>query len=289
MSIYLVYFSAVFFALAPALLWLTFWYRKDKIEPEPKKLIIKAFLFGVMGIMPFLGMRYALENSSALLEIWDLFAAKTFYLSVVLITVFAAFLEESVKHFAAMRLGKSLKIEFNQIVDGIIYSVSAALGFAFAENVIYFINALFFVGISPDFWSVFAFRSLGTMLGHTIFSGIFGFFWGYAFLSLSITPRHTLSVTYFWHRLTETLRFHIIISHILRGRPSGHGHEKRELVTEALLLATIVHTLFNLLIKSEFLGQSLTFLVVPILLGGLLWLSKIFLEKKNVKIWENPL
>ena len=276
-------------ALLPALIWLIIWYKKDSSQPEPKKLIFRSFIFGVLGIMPFLGINFALNRADALQEIWVIFTKKTFFISTIFLTLILAFLEESIKHFSVLRLGKSLKVYFDQIVDGIIYSVSAALGFAFAENVFYFLEAFFALGISVDFLKVFLFRSFGTMFAHTIFSGLFGFFWSFAFLSKKITPHHNISVSLMWKKITETIRFHIIFSHILKGRTSTRGHEKRELVAEALLLATLLHAVFNLLIKTEIFGHSLTFLVVPILMGGFLYLSKKFLENKNLKIWKKPL
>ena len=36
----------------PALFWLWFWLREDKIHPEPKKAIFKAFFFGALAV-PF--------------------------------------------------------------------------------------------------------------------------------------------------------------------------------------------------------------------------------------------
>ncbi len=286
MKDYLIHFLAFFFALAPALLWLVLWYKKDSKEPEPKKMIARSFIYGCLAILPILGIGHVLNHSPNLMEFWNTFAGKTFYISVVVATFLLAVLEEGLKHIAVLELGSRLKIEFNQIVDGVIYSVSAALGFAFMENIFYFFEALITNGISQSFWPIFAFRSFGTMMGHTIFSGVFGLFWGYAFLSMKITPHHTVSVKKVFHKFWETIRFHIIFQHILKGEPSPEGHEKRELVAEALLMAIILHTVFNLLIEIEVFGHSLTFLVVPILMAGFLFLSHAFLIKRNVKIWK---
>lgn len=286
MTNYLIYTLAIILALAPALFWLYIWYRKDSVEPEPKQMIFRAFFLGMLAIMPFLGLAHIFEYTPTLNMFWLKFSANFFYLSLVVSVVILAWAEETVKHFAVLQLGSRLKIEFNQIVDGIIYSISAALGFAFMENIFYFTEALITGGINTAFWPIFAFRSFGTMLGHTIFSGIFGLFWGYAFLDNKICPHHTKSVKSFFHQFTETIKFHIIIKHIIMGKLTEKGHEKRQLVAEALLLATIVHAIFNLLIKFEVFGHSLTFLVVPIIMGGFLYLSHAFLIKRNIKIWE---
>ncbi|HOG73405.1 MAG TPA: PrsW family intramembrane metalloprotease, partial [Methanofastidiosum sp.] len=39
-------------ALAPGIFWVWFFYKKDKYEPEPKKIIIFTFLLGVLATIP---------------------------------------------------------------------------------------------------------------------------------------------------------------------------------------------------------------------------------------------
>jgi RsiW-degrading membrane proteinase PrsW (M82 family) len=280
---------AIITAFLPALFWLFIWYKKDSVQPEPKRMIVLAFFFGVLGILPFFGIKFMLKQSPTLLELWGDLSTHSFFLSTLFLTILLAGLEEFVKHFSVLRLGKYLDVYFDQIVDGVVYSVSAALGFAFAENIVYFVNILLFTGISPDFWSVFLFRSFGTMVGHTIFSGIFGYFWAYAFFSKKIATRHSESVSHLWNftkSFFETIRFHIIRRHILIGRPSAHRHEKADLLREAFLLATLLHTIFNLLLGMEIFGKMLTPLIVPLLIGGFVWISGKFLMKENVKIMK---
>ena len=36
----------VFLALVPAVIWLGFFYQRDHVEPEPKRLVARVFLFG---------------------------------------------------------------------------------------------------------------------------------------------------------------------------------------------------------------------------------------------------
>lgn len=275
----------IFSALLPALFWLVIWYQKDSADPEPKRMILRAFFLGMLGVVPFLVLRIMLDQSPNLLEFWRFFEHKSLWVSSIILAILLAGLEEFVKHFSVLRLGKSYNVHFDQILDGVIYSVSAALGFAFVENVVYFCTVLWSIGITSDFWSIFLFRSFGTMLGHTIFSGIFGYFWGYAFFSRKIVPKHSESVSHLWKRILASLRFHIIFAHIFRGRPSQQQYEKSDLVREGFLLATLVHAVFNVLLMSEIFGKNTTVLVVPLLLIGLMWISRRFLVAKNVRIW----
>jgi len=39
-------------AIAPALFWLLYFYRKDKYEPEPLSWIVKIFLLGALIVIP---------------------------------------------------------------------------------------------------------------------------------------------------------------------------------------------------------------------------------------------
>ena len=44
--------AADFFGSAPALLWLIYFYRRDRFEPEPIRLVLKTFAWGAFGIVP---------------------------------------------------------------------------------------------------------------------------------------------------------------------------------------------------------------------------------------------
>jgi len=275
---------AIFFALLPAIFWLMIWYRKDFVQPEPKEMVIKAFLCGMLGVIPFFGIQFMLEHSPNLLSIWGVFAQKSFLLSTLLLTFCLATLEEGVKYFSVLGLGKKLDKYFDQIVDGIVYCVSAALGFAFMENVLYFGHALLFVGISAQFWEVFMFRSFGTMLGHAIFSGIFGFFWGYALFSFRHAAQGTAHMSR--HTFWDTLRFRIIFERVLPDKPLKRSDgTERDLIREAFLFAVVLHLIFNLLLTFQVFGRALTPFIVPILIVGFLYLSHQFAVKRNTQIW----
>ena len=117
-------------AIVPGLILIGYVYGKDKVEKEPLGLIIKIIIFGVIsciaagyleaGAAHFLpkhpegSLAYAVQTSFCL----------------------AAFFEEIVK-FIAMRVGSWKHPSFNYRFDGIVYGVSAAVGFAIYENVMY--------------------------------------------------------------------------------------------------------------------------------------------------------
>ncbi len=83
----------------------------------------------------------------------------------------------------------------------------------------------------------------------------------------------------------EILSLHIIRNNILKAIPSRRGgHEKKVLVLEGIMLASILHVIFNLTTTFELFGKNMAFLIVPALIGGFLYISYLFTKKLNQKI-----
>ena len=115
---------------APGLFLLWYFYNKSIYHPEPKRLIARTFIIGMLVTIP-----------AAIAEAILLPGELTELSNLALMTV-AAFLvvgpiEESVK-FLTVRLGP-YKF-FDEPVDGIVYAATAALGFASVENVGYMLT-----------------------------------------------------------------------------------------------------------------------------------------------------
>ena len=117
-------------AIIPGLLIIIYVYRKDKVEKEPLGLIIKIILFGVLSCF-----------AAAYLEMFESqflpqYPQGSLEYAVTTSFCMAAFVEEIVK-FLAMKLGSWKYAGFNYRFDGIVYGVSAAVGFAVYENINY--------------------------------------------------------------------------------------------------------------------------------------------------------
>ena len=117
-------------AIIPGLLIIIYVYKKDKVEKEPVRLIIKIILLGVLSCF-----------AAAYLEMFESQFLPQYpqgSLEYALTTSFcmAAFVEEIVK-FLAMKIGSWRYPGFNYRFDGIVYGVSAAVGFAIYENINY--------------------------------------------------------------------------------------------------------------------------------------------------------
>jgi RsiW-degrading membrane proteinase PrsW (M82 family) len=119
------------FSFLVALFWLRWFRKKDKYEKEPERLIFFAFVAGMVAIVP-----------SAILE--SFLRPHDHGSTVVLPTLFLSFLwvgfvEEFFKYLA-VRLTVYRSKEFNEVMDGMVFMVSAALGFAATENVGYMLG-----------------------------------------------------------------------------------------------------------------------------------------------------
>lgn len=270
--------TAFFFAIIPALCWLVLYYHKDYKDPEPKKVITQTFLLGALVALPFLALRYFLPMTGEHSVIFN---------GILGVIIFAA-MEEMAKLSTSIFIVTHHKRDFNQLIDGVVYAVTAALGFAFVENMIYFINFLTTGPGAESLLFVTAFRSFGTMLAHTLFSGLAGLIWAYAYFSKQISPfqqKHLLAFEMKDFINKEILTLHIIRQNILKARPSRRGgHEKKILVLEGIMLATFLHIIFNLTTTFELFGKNLTFLIIPGIIAGFLYVSYLFTKRMNQKI-----
>lgn len=154
--------SLFFVSILPGILWVWYFYRKDKHNPEPVGLIVKDFIWGILIVLPasFLESPFSgLLNAQTFLPV-------LFLSTIVIIGV----IEEGLKSFTVYRL-HYYNSEFNEPLDGIIYGVSVGLGFAAAENLFYTILYGYKVGLI---------RAILTSLVHASFTGIFGYYMGEA-------------------------------------------------------------------------------------------------------------
>ncbi len=179
-------------ALAPGLFWVWYFYKKDKYEPEPKKLIIITFILGMIstipaGILNSLLMPFSIDEAGILL----LFLGAFFVIGPV----------EEISKYLAMRVYALKSKEFNEPIDAMLYSVVAALGFATFENFLY---------ISQYGASLILMRAITGCLGHAGFSGIVGYYVGKAKFS---SPKNNslvykgLAIAAFSHGLFDFVLF----------------------------------------------------------------------------------
>jgi protease PrsW len=144
--------------ILPALVWLWFWLREDRLHPEPRLRILETFLAGMLAVLLVLPVQ---EWVNVILPGAGPIA---FLLWAVL--------EESFKfgaaYFSALRTPDD-----DEPIDMLIYMITAALGFAALENTLFLINPL----LQSDIASTFItgnLRFIGSTLLHTVSSGTIG-------------------------------------------------------------------------------------------------------------------
>ena len=117
-------------AIVPGLLLILYVYRKDRVEKEPPILLIKLVLFGIISCI---AAGYLEQLESQFLPAYPQGS-----LQYALQTSFcmAALVDEIVK-FLAMRTASWRSPAFNYRFDGVVYGLTAAVGFAIYENIMY--------------------------------------------------------------------------------------------------------------------------------------------------------
>lgn len=151
--------------ILPALLWLWFWLRQD-LHPEPKKIILLTFLAGMFTIPAAFLTEYGIYKMFLKLNL-----AKIGSVSIPLIFILAG-VEEYFKYLAAKYTALKRKC-FDEPVDAMVYLITAALGFAAIENSLYIFQGFTNSGILVGLFSG-NLRFLGASLVHVVSSGALG-------------------------------------------------------------------------------------------------------------------
>jgi RsiW-degrading membrane proteinase PrsW (M82 family) len=206
--------------IVPALFWLWFWIREDKLRPEPKSAVLSSFAGGVLAVLIALFLElviyYLLADANyhsinglpdiirtalqSFADRHDLLGAQTnFWGSVqnfinnfdlsnaynidakkVLLVVIIA---PVIEEFLKLLFTYNicLRRKINdEPVDAAIYMLTSALGFAAVETTLFLTGPLS-KGNLLDSLIASNFRSIGPMLIHLVSSAILGLFIGLAF------------------------------------------------------------------------------------------------------------
>jgi protease PrsW len=114
-------------ALAPACIWLWYFYRRDK-RPEPIGLVGLGFFLGVGIVYPTCAVQRVL-----LPHLPNLSPEQDFDLLFLSTTLLAGLVEEMAK-FSVVLLVFAWRREFDEPVDGLIYATAVAMGFSAGED-----------------------------------------------------------------------------------------------------------------------------------------------------------
>jgi RsiW-degrading membrane proteinase PrsW (M82 family) len=153
----------VFLAIVPSALWIYYFYRQDRLEPEPKTRILAVFLLALI-LQDFLGRR--LIDEWFAVARWAAADTLTSLLASILIV---GFTWQAIA-YAAVRLIVYDTPEFDERMDGIVYGTVAGLGVATLINLRYVIDNEG-VALAPGVIQVTT-----TALAQASFGGLMGYF-----------------------------------------------------------------------------------------------------------------
>lgn len=161
-------FGLLLLTFLPPILWLLFYLREDK-RPEPKHLILLTFIGGMASALIALLAECVLVVSFS----GSCRTGAGPSLSPLLLFLGISFIEEYVKYLPVKYLVVR-RPDFDEPVDGMIYMMTSAMGFAALENVLFVLPV--FSNSLPASLEIAANRFLGANLLHALSSGIVGFF-----------------------------------------------------------------------------------------------------------------
>ena len=167
------YLFYIFFGLAPSVIWLLFFLRKDS-HPESNRMILKVFFYGMLAALPAVFIELGFSQQINQLHL------PSFLISILYVFLGIALVEEVMKYLVVKK--QVLKSsECDEPVDIMLYMIISALGFAALENLF-----ILFPLTQPfqllETFLVSVFRFVGATFLHALCSGLIGYFLALSFL-----------------------------------------------------------------------------------------------------------
>jgi RsiW-degrading membrane proteinase PrsW (M82 family)/ribosomal protein S18 acetylase RimI-like enzyme len=151
-------------AIAPGLAICIYIFYRDNHDKEPALNLLLSFFWGMLTIIPALVLELAADGLTDL-SITGI---------IINAFVFVALIEEFSKYLA-LRLYAFRRRSFDEPLDGIIYSVMVAMGFATVENVFYAIEFGMSTAMLRMFTAVPAHATFGILMGYYVGKAKFDF------------------------------------------------------------------------------------------------------------------
>ncbi|MBN1494794.1 PrsW family intramembrane metalloprotease [Candidatus Peregrinibacteria bacterium] len=249
----------VLLAFLPVVLWFFIW-RRSILAGKTKKYVFLVFVLGALSVFPVFLVDY----------LWTVFP-QTDLLTIIgradipkeqriiILFVIVAVLEEIAKLLVVLFVDKTKNL-VHSIHEAIKFSIVAALGFAFAENIHYFYN----VGLKMElyqFIALFSFRSVITVCGHLVFSGIFGNYYGISKFSKSFSMQE------YWGKTKKFDKRTLSDEDLLKRAVPFRIFT----IAKGLFFAVLLHASFNYFLEMQMIEN-----VLWLIFAGFLWLLYLF-------------
>ncbi|MCA9352520.1 PrsW family intramembrane metalloprotease [Patescibacteria group bacterium] len=154
----------------PTVLWLFFWLREDRFQPEPRGLLILTFIAGALCTFLVLPAEHWVKALGVV--------------GTERVLMFAAF--EEIAKFGVVFLIDFHSSYLDEPIDYAIYLITGALGFAAAENVMFLLEP----SLQQDISFIIetgTLRFLGASILHSVLGAILGLTIGFVFYKKRIT------------------------------------------------------------------------------------------------------
>jgi RsiW-degrading membrane proteinase PrsW (M82 family) len=153
----------IFLAVVPAVIWMSFFYQQDQAEREPKRLVIRVFVFGAL-------------VAAAAIPLFNIFDQVIGQLPGLLLrlafTILSLSLIQEVLKVAMVRYVVLGSNEFDRHPDGIVYGLAAGLGFATVLTIKFVVESR---GVIPLTGAI---RAVDNVLVHGVLGAVSGYYIG---------------------------------------------------------------------------------------------------------------
>lgn len=180
----------VLLAAVPSVALVVYFYRRDSGRPEPLALVWQVFLWGFVSVLPAAIIEQLTEGLLSQLGVAS---------SVLVSSFLVAGLVEELSKFLVVRLFIYHRPAFDEVTDGIVYTIVAGLGFAFFENILY----------SAGPTAIILLRGCTAVPLHAIAAGIMGYYIG---------KSRFFSRPQFIRGIAAAVLFHGLYDYLLFGR-----------------------------------------------------------------------
>ena len=187
-------FWGIVFSLVPALLWMSFFYQRDRLEPEPKHYVFGVFILGA-----FLTYSIGIPLVKHVFKVseWLYLTPWGYILGSILVV---GVIHQAIA-YATVRYTVYPTSEFDERIDGIIYGTAAGLGIATMLNISYVIElggALLVIAAIYCVINALAYASFGGIMGYFISMAKFGKGAGQGQLIWGVAIAAVLNGLFFW-------------------------------------------------------------------------------------------
>ncbi len=158
--------TGILMALVPAVVWLAFFYRRDRLEPEPKHLVLQMVILGAL-----LASAVGVPLVEGLFDVPNWLSSSPAWAQLLGGFLIVGMTQEFLK-YAAVRFSVYYAADFDEAIDGIIYTTAVAVGYALVLNINFVVSS---GGVDLGSGAI---RMVLTTLAQASFAGVVGYFLG---------------------------------------------------------------------------------------------------------------